>query len=289
MNRLALGTVQFGLPYGIANRTGKVPDSEIGTILKLALAGKIDTLDTAISYGSSEESLGKAGMKGFKIVTKLPSLPDNCGDINNWVQLQLSESLSRLGVTKLYGVLLHQPEQLNGSKGLALYRAIELLKENGKVNKVGISIYSPNELAELTKKFNFDLVQAPFNLVDRRIYTSGWLKRLKDDNIEIHVRSAFLQGLLLMKQSDIPDRFYPWRGLIKKWHEWLSTQNITAVQACLTYLLSHYEIDRVVVGVDNVDQLAEILNDTDGQPITDFPNVQCEDEDLINPINWKRQ
>ena len=116
MNRLALGTVQFGLPYGIANRTGKVPDSEIGTILKLALAGKIDTLDTAISYGSSEESLGKAGMKGFKIVTKLPSLPDNCGDINNWVQLQLSESLSRLGVTKLYGVLLHQPEQLNGSK-----------------------------------------------------------------------------------------------------------------------------------------------------------------------------
>jgi aryl-alcohol dehydrogenase-like predicted oxidoreductase len=288
MNRLALGTVQFGLTYGITNQSGKVNESEIAKILQLARVSKIDSIDTAISYGSSEESLGKSGVKDFKIVTKLPHLPKNCSDINGWVELQVNKSLLKLRVNKLYGLLLHQPYQLKGDNGIKLFRALELLKEKGKVDKIGISIYSPNELNELTIRFNFDLIQAPFNLIDRRIYTSGWLNKLKDDGVEVHSRSVFLQGLLLMNQSDIPNRFFPWQGILKEWHEWLLTNKITAVEACIAFQLYHHEIDRVLVGVESANQLTEIVNNLNGQLITNFPNIQCEDEELINPTNWNK-
>ena len=141
MNRLALGTVQFGLPYGIANQAGQVSRTEANAMLQLALANGIDTLDTAIAYGDSETCLGEVGSQGFRVVTKLPALPDNCADIGDWVQQQVNASLSRLGVVEVYGLLLHRSEQLLGSNGVELYQALQALKDNGQVQKVGVSIY----------------------------------------------------------------------------------------------------------------------------------------------------
>ena len=140
MNRLALGTVQFGLPYGIANHSGQVSRAEANDMLQYALANGIDTLDTAIAYGDSETCLGEVGAQGFNVVTKLPALPDRCENVINWTQQQVSMSLSRLGVTKVYGLLLHRSEQLLGSNGVALYQSLQALKDNGQVQKVGISI-----------------------------------------------------------------------------------------------------------------------------------------------------
>jgi len=286
VRRLALGTVQFGLPYGIANQAGQVARSEVKTMLQLASANGIDTLDTAIAYGESETCLGEVGTQGFKLVTKLPALPDNCADINTWVQQQVAASLSRLGVTAVYGLLLHRSEQLLDPKGIELYKALQDLKDSGQVQKVGVSIYAPRELAELMPQFHFDLVQAPFNLVDRRLYNTGWLQRLKDSGVEIHTRSAFLQGLLLMAQTAMPVKFAPWCDLWNKWHQWLSHQNVSAVQACLAFPLSFPEIDRVVVGADSVSQLAQIVSAANSQNNGDLPDLQCEDENLINPAQW---
>jgi len=198
------------LPYGIANQAGQVTRPEAKGMLQLALTSGIDTLDTAIVYGDSEICLGEAGTKGFKVVTKLPPVPDDCADVSAWVKSQISASLSRLGVTAIYCILIHQSDQLLGRHGPALYRELQLLKENGQVEKMGVSIYSPNELVALTPHYHFDLVQAPFNLVDRRLYSTGWLRRLNDDGVEMHARSVFLQGLLLMAQADIPDKFLQW-------------------------------------------------------------------------------
>ena len=205
--KLALGTVQFGLPYGIANQAGQASRSEAKLMLQLASASGIDTLDTAIAYGSSETCLGEAGVQGFKVVTKLPVVPDDCGDVSAWIQQQVNLSLLRLGVTAVYGLLLHRPDQLLGANGAKIYQALQALKDKGQVQKVGISIYAPSELEALIPRFPFDLVQAPFNLVDRRFYSTGWMQRLKDNDVEVHTRSAFLQGLLLMNQSDIPSKF----------------------------------------------------------------------------------
>ena len=288
MSRLALGTVQFGLPYGIANQSGQVSRAEANAMLQLALANGIDTLDTAIAYGDSETCLGEVGTQGFKVVTKLPALPDNCPDVSTWVQQQVSMSLSRLGVANVYGLLLHRSEQLLGSNGLELYQALQALKDNGQVQKLGISIYSPTELDALMPRYRFDLVQAPFNLVDQRLYRTGWMRRLKDEDVEIHTRSAFLQGLLLMSQADMPDKFSAWPGLWHTWRQWLTNYAVSAVQACLAFPLSFPEIGRVVVGADSASQLAQIVSATNKLLQADLPDIHCDDENLINPAKWNQ-
>jgi aryl-alcohol dehydrogenase-like predicted oxidoreductase len=286
VNRLALGTVQFGLAYGIANQIGQVSRAEAKVMLQLATANSIDTLDTAIAYGDSEACLGEVGTQEFKVVTKLPALPDNCADVSTWVQQQVSMSLSRLGVTNVYGLLLHRSEQLLGLNGLALYQALQALKDNGQVQKIGISIYSPTELDALIPRYRFDLVQAPFNLVDQRLYSTSWMQRLKDDNVEIHTRSAFLQGLLLMAEADMPDKFLPWSGLWHTWYQWMLEKEVSAVQACLAFSLSFPEIDRVVVGADSASQLAQIVSAKNKLLQAGLPDIHCDDENLINPAKW---
>lgn len=286
MNRLALGTVQFGLPYGIANQAGQVSRTEAKAMLQLASANGIDTIDTAIAYGESETCLGEVGTQGFKLVTKLPALPDSCEDVGGWVRVQVAESLARLNVKAVYGLLLHRPEQLLGTNGKELYKALQSLKEIGQVQKMGVSIYAPRELEMLTKLFRLDMVQAPFNLVDRRLHSSGWLQRLKDDGVEVHTRSAFMQGMLLMPQAAIPPKFAPWADLWECWHSWLKGSELLAVQACLAYPLAFREIDRVVVGADSVTQLGQIISAANGVPQVSLPDLQCEEENLINPSRW---
>jgi aryl-alcohol dehydrogenase-like predicted oxidoreductase len=286
MSRLALGSAQFGLNYGIANQAGQITRSAAKDMLKLAASKGVDTLDTAIAYGESEACLGEVGTQGFKLVTKLPAVPVDCTDIRGWVQEQVAESLARLGVNVVYGLLLHHPEQLLGVNGKVLYQTLQGLKETGQVQKVGISIYQPSEIEALISQYSFDLVQAPFNLVDRRLYTSGWLQRLKNAGVEVHTRSAFLQGLLLMSQSAIPSRFSPWVELWDKWHEWLAHHTVSAVQACLAFPLAFPEVDRVVVGADNASQLEQIIRAATCNAQDDLPDLRCDDENLINPARW---
>lgn len=284
--RLALGTAQFGLPYGIANQNGQVTRSAAKAMLNLAAANGIDMLDTAIAYGESEACLGEVGATGFKLVTKLPAVPDGCIDVSVWVREQVAESLARLGVSAVYGLLLHRPQQLLEPGGKTLYQSLQDLKETGQVQKAGVSIYAPSELDVLTRQYCFDLVQAPFNLVDRRLHTSGWLKRLKDEGVEIHTRSVFLQGLLLMSRNAIPKKFSAWSDLWDKWHDWLAQHAVSPVQACLSFPLSFPEIDRVVVGADSVTQLKQIISAAVGVAPVDLPDLNCGAENLINPAQW---
>jgi aryl-alcohol dehydrogenase-like predicted oxidoreductase len=286
--RLALGTVQFGLLYGVANKSGQVSQTEAKSMLRIASENGIDTIDTAIAYGESEKCLGEVGVENFKLVTKLPAMPNGCLDINSWINEQVSSSLARLGVSQIYALLLHKSEDLLEPNGRELYRALDSLKEKGLVKKIGLSIYSPNELELLKNYFSFDLVQAPFNLIDQRLLHSGWMQKLKDNGVEIHTRSAFLQGLLLMKEIDIPPKFSPWKHLWKKWHNWLAENNISALQCSLAFPLSFPEIARVVVGADSHQQLKEIINATSNLLHTDLPNLLSADENLINPVNWSK-
>ena len=286
--KLALGTVQLGQAYGIANKLGQVTRADAKAMLKLALANSINTLDTAIAYGESEACLGEIGTQDFNLVTKLPELPNNCRDVSAWVRQEVIASLNRLGVAEIYGLLLHRPEQLLGPSGADLYKTLQKLKDGGRVKKIGISIYSPSELTLIYPRYSFDLVQAPFNLVDQRFYNSGWLQRLKDDDVEVHTRSVFLQGLLLMAQEDIPGKFSHWDKLWRTWYRWLADHDISAVQACLAFPLSFSEIDRVIVGANSLSQLSEIVSAANDQREFNFPDLQCEDENIINPANWNQ-
>lgn len=257
-------------------------------MLHLAAAHGIDTLDTAIGYGESEACLGAIGTGGFKVVTKLPALPVDCRDVGEWVRGQLRSSLSRLGVGSVYAVLLHRPAELLGMLGGALYAALASLKETGQTEKIGISVYAPDELDALVPRYKFDLVQAPFNVVDRRLHTSGWMRRLKDLDVEIHTRSAFLQGLLLMPRQDIPSQFASWSSIWTTWHAWLEQHGVSAVEGSLAYPLSFAEIDRVLVGAESAAQLEEIITAALHAPADGPPEVQSDDENLLNPARWSR-
>lgn len=288
--KLALGTAQFGLPYGIANQGGQVGRDEVRNILSLARDSGIDTLDTAIAYGDSEACLGEIGADGFKIVTKLPAIPDTITDVADWVRMEFRASLQRLGLDKVYGLLLHRSKQLSARRGQALAESLAALKAEGLAEKIGVSIYAPEELEAVTPVCSIDLVQAPLNLLDRRMVSSGWLQRLNDMDVEVHVRSAFLQGLLVMPRARIPAKFERWAGLWDAWHAWISCNAVSPVAACLHYVQSLPQVDRVVVGVDSVVQLRELLLAASGAVgcLRELPTLGCLDEDLINPSNWPR-
>lgn len=284
--RLALGTAQFGMKYGISNVSGKVSQEDGKAILKYASSSGIDTIDTAMAYGDSEHVLGNIGVEAFKIVTKLPEIPSYVTDIGTWVVDAVEESVARLGVESLYGLLLHRPGQLFDSRGVEVMSALMYLKGTGVVKKLGVSVFSPSELDALFTLYDFDIVQSPFNLVDRRLLNSGWLAKLKGAGVEVHTRSSFLQGLLLMPRDTIPQKFHAWRLLWDKWHVWLQRHQSTPVEACISYALSCLEIDRVIVGVDTQDQLTEIVHAASSVVIDSYPDIKCGSTELINPANW---
>jgi aryl-alcohol dehydrogenase-like predicted oxidoreductase len=283
--KLALGTVQFGLAYGVANQGGAVALPEAAAILNEARALGIDTLDTAVGYGESETVLGRLGTEGFDVVSKLPGLPQDCAVASTWVQDQLKASLARLGATRLSGLLLHRSADLLGPQGEALYRALLDARSSGLTVKIGVSIYDPAELDVLCARYDFDLVQAPFNILDTRMVDSGWADSLQECGTELHLRSAFLQGLLLMPADKRPQRFARFAPVWECWEAWLRASALTPLQACLRAALGCTQASKVVVGVDSRAHLLEIAAAADGA-LPSRPAWPPFDPALVNPSAW---
>ena len=287
MNKLALGTAQFGLSYGIANQFGQINFLDATDILRLAKKANIDLIDTAITYGDSEKVIGKTGILNFNFVSKLPAVPENCEDIDCWVEDMVQNSLKRLGIKSLYGLLIHRSENLLGDLGKKLIDALYRIKSNGLTKKIGISIYDPSEIDQVINSVKIDIVQAPLNVIDRRLETSGWLSKLHQANVEIHTRSTFLQGLLLMPRYKIPLKFNRWKNIWDQWYSGLEKNNLSAVQACLSYPLSLPEIDRIVVGVDSMDQFKDLITISQSKQLKqEWSFMISNDKTLINPSNW---
>ena len=190
LSRISLGTAQFGLDYGITNNTGQIDSDEADLILAECLAIGINSLDTAIAYGNSEALIGTHGQGRFAIISKLPPIPDDSSDVQGWVDEHITSSLSRLRITQLDTLLLHQPSDLTGKHGENLYSAITQLKKDRLISRFGVSIYSPQDLDGLLGNFVLDVVQTPFNVFDQRI--NAHLEQLTSLGIEIHARSIFL-------------------------------------------------------------------------------------------------
>tara|TARA_Y100000748_G_scaffold62376_1_gene50201 strand:+ start:5656 stop:6528 length:873 start_codon:yes stop_codon:yes gene_type:complete len=286
---LALGTAQFGQTYGVANHTGKISIPEATAIIDYCRRENINLIDTAIDYGSSETCLGIIGVEEFDVITKIPPIPRTCQDVDFWVKDQIQSSIARLNKETLYGVMLHQPQQLFGKFGSKLLESLTHLKRLDKIKKLGISIYNPHELTSILSLYEFDIVQAPFNLIDQRLVLTGWLEKLRKKNIEIHCRSCFLQGLLLMPRDKIPKKFNSWSVIWDEWHSWLEKfKPISAIDACLGFVNSYKDIDKIVFGVDNLYQLKQIVSSSKKDINTKFfPNISCEESLLIDPFNWK--
>lgn len=284
--KLALGTAQFGMSYGINNMAGQVSQYAVQQILQYARLVGMHTIDTAIAYGNSEQCLGLAGLDAFEVVTKLPSIPENCNDIEDWMLREVEGSLNRLDIPWLHGLMLHRPDQLYGRMGERVLASLRRIKEAGLVRKIGVSVYDPGEFDQLFSLADFGIVQCPLNLMDRRLVDSGWLQKLTLKSVEVHTRSSFLQGLLLMERGDIPNKFETWKCYWDRWDEWVRDNNTSRLHGCLSYCLSHKGVDSVVVGVDEKSQLEEIVAASNVKVIDSFPDLTCSDPNLINPANW---
>jgi len=287
MAPLAIGTAQFGIPYGVANRSGQVRPEAVDAILARAAQAGIDTLDTAAAYGESEQCLGRVGVAGWRIVTKLPPLPADVQEVERWVGARVAESLAKLRITRLEALLLHRPRDLLGAHGEAYRRALADVKSAGQARSIGVSIYDPVELEELWDVWRPEIVQAPFNVLDRRLERSGWLAKLGRHSVRVHARSAFLQGLLLMSPDSRHAFFAPWRDVLDGWTRWCRESGLSPLAAALGFVRAQRGIERVVVGVDSIEQLDEILaavTPTYTEPPLD---LATELRDLIEPARWK--
>jgi len=290
VSKIALGTVQFGIDYGINSENGQVRPEEVRSILNYAHSQNIDLLDTAPAYGNSEKVLGAANVQNFKVVTKTRHF-DNAEISNDDIELlkkDFSCSLADLRQESFYGVLVHNASDLLKPGSKKLFDQLESLKQAEKIKKIGVSVYDNKQLQSILENFDIDIVQLPFNILDKRLIDSGMLSILQNRGIEVHARSVFLQGLLLMSNQDRPRKFHRWNALWKTWHEWLNDNQITALEAAIRHAVSMPEISKVLVGVDTKDQLKEIIIASDGI----FPNIPAElytnDVNLLNPSNWDR-
>ena len=249
----------------------------------------IDTLDTAIVYGESEALLGSIGIGNWKVISKIPSVPIDCTNIGEWVKESVYSSLNRLKVNRLHAVLLHSSGELLKEHGRDLYLSLLKLKQEGLIHKIGVSIYDPSELDFLCNTFDIDIVQAPFNILDRRLIDSGWLHKLDKLNIEVHIRSVFLQGLLLMKPSERPIYFNDWNPVWSTLDGWVADHAVSALQACIGVALNIPQISRIVVGVDNLVHLKEICKASSYELVNPPTKLACNDINLINPSLWQKK
>ena len=290
MNKLALGTAQFGMDYGINSIRGKVEPKEVQNILRYAKSVDINFLDTAPTYGNSEKVLGRVNVSNFKVITKTRYF-DNLKIKNNDVNLLNNDfhySLANLKQDSVYGVLIHNADDLFKPGAEKLFDQLQKLKQLGKIIKIGVSVYNHIQLQFILDNFDIDLVQLPFNMLDRRMINNGMFTKLQKKDIDVHVRSIFLQGLLLMSKQNRPEKFNRWSSLWKIWHEWLNDNGITALEATIRYALSIKEISKVIVGVDSKEQLKQIIDASNGKLPPIPSELIVDDKNLLNPSNWNK-
>jgi aryl-alcohol dehydrogenase-like predicted oxidoreductase len=261
--RLALGGAQIGFDYGITNTSGKLSDENLGDIIELA-EKHISIIDIAPSYGDAERRLGEFLKPDthFKIITKTPPL-SNEETINSKISLLMSafeQSLSDLKQTSVYGILIHDVRDLIANGGKQIFKALQLLKDKGLVKKIGVSVYHRNELDIILSRYSIDIVQFPMNMFNRTFDDSVLLGMLKKSNIELHVRSIFLQGLLLTPFQKWPSTLANMAGKVNAWEERLQALGISRMTNALDFIKSREFIDYGIVGVSSVLELESIID-----------------------------
>jgi len=290
--KLGLGTVQFGLDYGVSNKKGKPELKEVIRILRLAKEAGIHVIDTAAVYGESENILGQglSNSHSFKIVTKTPGFKNPTIHESDLDHLEKSFNLSskRLNQKYLYGLLIHNSEDVFKPGGYKIVDRMTQLARNGSVQKIGVSVYTGDQIDHVLEIFRPDIIQLPINFLDQRLIESGHLVKLKKLGIEIHARSIFLQGLLLMENKENP--FY---SIMKdKWDAYqlfLKKNGLSRLQAALNFVLRRPELDCLVVGVCSAKELGEVLKAYHriADVSLDMSEFSCQDEHLLDPSRWK--
>ncbi|WP_445757604.1 aldo/keto reductase [Polaribacter sp.] len=287
MRKIILGTVQFGLDYGINNKIGKPDNNEIKSILDYAFDNKINFLDTAEAYGDSHERIGEYHANSnnkFKVITKFSSsrldLPKNISD-------RINHHLKILNISNLYCYMFHNYDDFKNYFNLFKLELLEL-KRKGIIKKIGVSLHSNHNINDVLENREIGLIQLPYNLLDNKSKRENVFLKAKEKGVEIHTRSTFLQGLFFKDLDTIDGKL----GVLKKYllelKRLVNKKEINNL--ALNYVCSNANIDGVLLGVDTVSQLKNNLsciNDNKFKGIIEnIDSINVKEENLLNPANW---
>ncbi|HEU0118229.1 MAG TPA: aldo/keto reductase [Alphaproteobacteria bacterium] len=280
--KLALGTVQFGQKYGIAGRGEQVPIGEIRSILMAASKANVRVLDTAAAYGDIEPRLAElcANMP-FSIISKIPALP---GLLQGETPVEFAlnaakESKKRLG-DRLQGLMFHSSDDLTGPHGKDIWQAVSDWAKSEKI-KLGVSCYAPDDFLKLKQSFDIQIAQLPGNALDQRIAA------LAPSDCTIFLRSAFLQGLLLLPLTIAQRRLPPAASALEKWHNWYQAKGLDPLVAALSVVKSFKAVSTVIVGVDNLAQFEGIHEAWQAAKPLEAHELADANLDIIDPRRWK--
>ncbi len=288
LNKLCIGTAQFGSNYGIANKNGIVKISEIKKIKKFALSNGVRTIDTAQAYGEGETRLNKIGINEFITLSKLP-VTKPFENRKKWVLDNIKKSLKTLNKNFFHAVFVHNTDYLYDKKGSQIYKGLVAAQKKGLVKNIGVSTYTIKEIKFIIKNFKkFNIIMLPYNIIDRRPLKSKIFEKLNKLNIEIHTRSVFLQGLLLLNEEEMPKKFHKWSNVFNSIKKVSKKLKLSRYEVCMRYVLSNPYIDKVLIGTDNFSQFKKLVK------ISKKGNIKIKNKDinpsydinLLNPSKW---
>ena len=289
-DKLILGTVQFGLHYGINNTIGRLSEDQVFELLETAYELGIRTLDTAEAYGNAHSIISnfhKQSEKRFNIISKYSSsnieYPD---DLISRIQVHCLN----FNVNYLEGYMFHSFKdfRININKDP---KVLDKIKCSGLVQKIGVSVYSNGEIEELLNYKDIGLIQLPFNLFDNEYQRKDILEKAKKRNIEIHTRSAFLQGLFFKDVNTLNNKLLPLKKDLNNLSLLSKNSDIALADLALNYPLNKSYIDKILIGVDSLEQLKNNIkateNEFDKSIYEKIDCIQIKNTKLLNPSNWK--
>ena len=282
--KIIIGTAQFGQRYGISKNTKALTREQIG-IINYGSKNRIRLIDTAPYYGDIEACFRKYNIGKFEVILKFRS-----SDIlkklkkNDDIYFFFENSIKKKFPNVKY-LLLYDFEKLRVNQKKKIYNFVLDIKKKKLIKKFGYTIYSFNKINNLCEIFKPDIIQCPFNLIDRRLVKKKYLDYFKKKKIEVHARSIFLQGLLLMKKEKILKKFKRFKYIFEKWENWLLKNNLNPVEVCWNYVASYKKINNYVVGFHELNQIKELNNIR--LKSYNFPNISSNNQNLINPGKWR--
>lgn len=289
--KLGLGTAQLGLDYGISNPYGMASPEDSFDIIRVAAECGIRYLDTAPIYGSSEVRIGGSlpAPNPFAIITKTPCF--GSGEITlaqeELVEQAFRRSLRHLRQSAVYGLLVHNTSDLFLPGGPRIYARMCKLKAEGLVAKIGVSVYNSEQIEQALRNFDIDLIQLPLNVFDQRLIMNGCLVDLKRRGIEVHARSVFLQGVLLMQPESLPRFFDSARDHIRGYWRELAELGVTPLEAALRFAADIPETDVILCGAARAAELRQIRDALEAPcPLSDFSRFALTDPAILNPSTW---
>jgi uncharacterized protein len=286
-NKLILGTVQFGLNYGINNTIGQLEKNQVLELLKIAFNQGIRFLDTAELYGDAHEIIGDFHKKNkklkFKVITKFPH-----NIKNDSIKSKVFDYIDILNVTTLEVLMFHSFDSFRSN-----YKSLEVLKElkrNGFIGHIGVSVYTNTQLESLLNEDLITVVQLPFNLLDNFNVRGELLDKLKKKGKIIHTRSVFLQGLFFKNINDKTAIVQKLKTELELLKQLTIELNCSMEELALSYSLSQQNIDNIIIGVDSIFQLKNNVRAAsykiEQETLKHVNNIQVENLELLNPSLW---